>query len=371
MSAWRINPWIADLPAYEPGRPMADLARELGLDGPEDIIKLASNENALGPSPRAVEALCAAAGQVHHYPDGGACLLRDALARHLNTSSDQILFGNGSNELIELLGHTFLAAGTHTVVSQYGFALYRLVSLLFQAEVTAAPMQGFEHDLDAMREAIRPETRLVFIANPNNPTGTGVSADALDRFVASMPEQVVTVIDEAYVELLPPEEQPDSLRYVREGRRVCLLRTFSKGYGLAGLRIGYLVAPADLVALINRTRQPFNVNQLAQVAARAALEDQAHLEKTRRMVRAGLDQITGLLEKAGVEYVPSCANFLLVRVGDGRAIFQALQQAHVIVRPMDGYGLPEYVRITVGTEAENAKCLTALLAELARRKGTP
>lgn len=354
------NPWIARLPSYEPGRPLEEVARELGLDGIDDIIKLASNENALGPSPRAVEAMQTEAPRMHLYPDGGSFYLRQALSTAWDIPPACILPGNGSNELIELLGHVFLGPETSIVMSEQAFVIYRLVAMLFRARVDAVPMQDFTHDLRAMRKAIRPDTKLVFVANPNNPTGTRVDAAALDHFIRSMPDHVVTVLDEAYMELLPPDEQPDTLTYVREKLPVCILRTFSKGYGLAGLRLGYALAPEEVVQCLNRSRQPFNVNYMAQAAAVAALADHAHLEATRDMVRDGLRQITAGLDKAGIDYVPSCVNFLLVRVGDGRRVFEALQQAHVIVRPMDGYGLSEYVRVTVGTREENTRFLSAL-----------
>ncbi len=354
------KPWMTSLPSYEPGRPLEEVARELGLDGIDDIIKLASNENALGPSPQAMEAMRAEAGRMHLYPDGGSYYLRAALADHLQVDPAQLLPGNGSNEIIELLGHVFLSEGDAIVMSERAFVIYKLMAMLFQADTIAVPMRAFTHDLDAMLEAITPKTRLVFIANPNNPTGTCVTPDSLDRFVERVPDHVLTVIDEAYVELLDPPDQPDTLRYVREGRSVCVLRTFSKAYGLAGLRLGYAVGSAELMTLLNRARQPFNVNYMAQAAAVAALRDQAHVENTRRMVREGLEQLALALDRAGIGYVPSCVNFLLVEVGNGRDVFEALQRAHVIVRPMDGYGLPEYVRVTVGTREENARFLEAL-----------
>ncbi len=359
-----VKPWITKLPTYEPGRPLEDVARELGLSGIDDIIKLASNENALGPSPLAVEAMRTEAARMHLYPDGGAYSLRNALASKLDVEPAQILPGNGSNELIELLGHVFLSAGDSIVMSERAFVIYKLMALLFNADTVSVPMRDFTHDLDAMLEAVTPETRLIFIANPNNPTGTRVTPDALERFMERVPSHVLTVIDEAYVELLAPDEQPDTLRYIREGRSVCVLRTFSKAYGLAGLRVGYAVGAPDLINTLNRARQPFNVNYMAQAAAMAALEDEAHVEATRRLVREGLDQITAALDDAGIGYVPSCVNFLLVHVGNGREVFEALQRAHVIVRPMDGYGLPEYVRVTVGTQAENEKFLKALIGVL-------
>lgn len=360
------NPWIEKLPAYEPGRPLEDVARELGLPNVDDIIKLASNENALGPSPLAIEAMCQVASRQHLYPDGDTLELRRALATHLSVTPDQIMPGNGSNELIELIGHAYLKPGDEVVVSECSFAIYRLMAFLFQAKTVVAPMQHFTHDLEAMRKAITPATRVVFIANPNNPTGTCVEPGDLIRFIEDAPPQVLVVIDEAYVELMDPADQPDTLRYVREARRVCVLRTFSKAYGLAGLRVGYAVAPEPVINALTRSRQPFNVNAMAQTAAIAALKDEMHVQRTRTMVREGLTQITAALDRSNIAYVPSKVNFLLIEVGHGRRIFEALQREHVIVRPMDGYGLPRYIRVTVGTRRENECFLTALEKVLER-----
>lgn len=354
------NAWMPELPKYEPGRPLEEVARELGLDDIGDIVKLASNENSLGPSPLAIAAMQETAGRMHLYPDGGGYYLTQALAERFDVDPNQVLLGNGSNELIELLGHVYLAPEQEIVMSQRAFVIYHLVAKLFNAKTIMVPMDGFTHDLDAMRAAITLNTRLVFVANPNNPTGTRVDNAALDDFILSMPDHVITVIDEAYVELLPPEEQPDVFAHVRAGRPVILLRTFSKGYGLAGLRLGYAIGATDCIELMNRARQPFNVNYMAQAAALAALQDDAHLQATRDMVLQGLEQLTQALDRMGIAYEPSCANFLLVNVGDGRTCFQALKERHVIVRPMDGYGLPEYIRVTVGTASENRRFIEAM-----------
>lgn len=354
------NTWMTTLPSYEPGRPLEEVAREAGLADISEMVKLASNENSLGPSPRAVEAMQQAAGRMHLYPDGGAFYLRAALAKQLSVPTTHILPGNGSNELIELLGHVYLNEQSAIVMSQYAFVIYKLVAMLFNAETITVPARALGHDLDAMRAAITPQTKLVFIANPNNPTGTQVAPADLDRFIKEVPDHVLVVLDEAYVDLVPPDERADTVQYVRDGRPVCILRTFSKGHGLAGLRVGYAVASPEVIQCLNRARQPFNVNYMAQVAALAALEDEEHLVATRRMVAEGLAQITAGLQQMGVPYVPSTVNFLLVQVGDGRTVFEALQREQVIVRPMDGYGLPEYVRVTVGTQQENERLLAAL-----------
>jgi histidinol-phosphate aminotransferase len=354
------NPWVKGLATYEPGRPIEEVARELGFRSADEIIKLASNENALGPSPRAMEAMRKAIPQMHLYPDGGAYYLKQALAAKLGVRPEELLPGTGSNELIELMGHVFLGPKAGIVMADYAFVVYRLVAMSSLAAVVDVPMKDFTHDLDAMLAAIRPDTRIVFISNPNNPTSTMVSGDAIERFMRQVPDDVVVCFDEAYIELLPQEKQPDTVRYVRDGRNVVLLRTFSKSYGLAGLRIGYAVAPAGCIRLLDKVRQPFNVNAMALAAAAAALEDDEHLERTRRMVRDGVAYLEGEFRRMRLPYVPASANFVMVDVGKGRDVFNALLREGVIVRPMDGYKLPRYVRVTVGTEPENKKCVAAL-----------
>ena len=359
--------WVRKLTAYEPGRPIEEVARELGFADAEEIIKLASNENALGPSPRAVAAMRRALPRMHLYPDGSAFFLRRALARKLAVDMDQIMVGHGSNEILALLSQTFLRPGANIVMADRAFVVYRLVADACRARTVAVPMRNFTHDLDAMLRAITPHTKLVFIANPNNPTGTMVDGAALDRFMRRVPAHVVVVLDEAYIELLPPDRQPDTLRYVRAGRPVFVLRTFSKTYGLAGLRVGYAVAPAEGVALLNKVRQPFNVNALALAAAEAALADEAYVARTRRLVAAGLRTLERACARLGLDYVPSVANFILIKTGRGRAVCQSLEHAQVIVRPMDAYGLPDYIRVTVGRPAENDRFIRALEQVLPQR----
>ncbi len=359
------NDWVKGLGIYEPGRPIDEVARELGFSSADEIVKLASNENALGPSRKAIKAMKSAASQMHVYPDGGTFYLRNALAKKLGVESEQVLPVNGSNEGIELLGHTFLGQGTNIVMADRAFVVYKLIAAMFRAETIAVKMKNFTHDLDAMCDAITDETRIVFIANPNNPTSTMVEQDEIDAFMAKVPDHVVVCFDEAYVELLSPDRRTDTLRHVRDGRNVVVLRTFSKSYGLAGLRIGYAVASRECIALLNRVRQPFNVNAMALAAALAALEDDAHLLKTRRMVDSGLRMLGREFRRMGLEYVKGVANFLLVRVGNGREVFEDLKKQGVIVRPMDVYGLPEHVRVTVGKSAENRKLVAALKAVLA------
>jgi len=362
------KPWVAGLGAYEPGRPIEEVARELGIADVAGIAKLASNENALGPSPRAMAAMRDAVPAMHLYPDGGAYRLKAALAARLDIAPEHLLVGNGSNEMLELLGHVFLGPDTSIVMADCAFVVYRLVAAVERATVIAVPMQAFTHDLPAMAAAIRPDTRLVFIANPNNPTGTLLSGAAIERFMDALPDGVIVCFDEAYIELLDRARQPDTLRYVREGRPVVVLRTFSKTYGLAGLRVGYAVADPDCIRLLNRVRQPFNVNAMALAAAEAALGDEAYVAQTRELVRDGLEFFTAEFVRLGLAYVPSVANFILVRVGRGRAVFEALQRAGIIVRPMDAYGLPDYIRITTGRPEQNRRCIEALVNVLAERR---
>jgi len=360
------NSWIRGLGVYEPGRPIDEVARELGFASADEIIKLASNENALGPSPRAVKAMKAAASHMHIYPDGGAFYLRNAIARKLGVESEMIVPVNGSNEGIELLGHVFLGPDTNIVMADRAFIVYRLIAAMFQAETIAVRMKNYVHDLDAMLESVTEKTKIIFIANPNNPTSTMVEQDAIESFMARVPEGVVVCFDEAYTELLRPDRRTDTIRYVREGRNVVVLRSFSKSYGLAGLRLGYVVAPRECVELLNRVRQPFNVNAMALEAALAALDDEAHLVKTRRMVDSGLRMLSREFKRMNLEFVDGVANFLLVRVGAGRQVFETLKTKGVIVRPMDVYGLPEHIRVTVGKASENKKLVRCLKEVLGR-----
>ena len=354
------NQGVDKLMTYEPGKPIEEVARELGIDDPDSIIKLASNENALGPSPRALTAMSQMAESIHLYPDGGAFYLREAIAAKLGVKPDQILPGNGSNELIELLAHAFLGPDAGIVMADMSFVVYRLVAAAQNAPVISVPMKDFTHDLDAMLAAIEPSTRIVFVSNPNNPTGTMVSGKELEAFVEQVPDHVIACIDEAYIELLPPEKQPDMLKYIGSNRNVVVLRTFSKAYGLAGLRIGYAVADAECISLLHKVRQPFNVNSMAQAAAIAALQDDEHVASSRELVRDGLAYFEKEFTKAGLRFVPSVANFIMVEVGNGKEVFQMMQRKGVIVRPMAGQ-ISGWVRITVGTPEENLRCMKALL----------
>jgi histidinol-phosphate aminotransferase len=353
-----VKPSVLTQPVYEPGKPIEDVARELGLD-PAGIIKLASNENPWGPSPRAVAAATRALAHGELYPDGGCFALRQKLATKWGLGADQFVVGNGSNEVIELLGHVFLGPGDEVVMGAPAFVVYKLVTLLFGAKAVEVPLVDYRHDLGKIAAAITPKTKLVFVCTPNNPTGTANTEEELLAFARALPEHVVAVFDEAYAEFL--DKAPDLRPLIVEGRRVVCLRTFSKIYGLASLRIGYGYGSAEMCALLNRVRQPFNVNAIAQAAALAAMDDDAFAEKTAQGNREGLEVLVRGCEALGLEVVRSVANFMLVRVGDGARVFDALQRKGVIVRPVKSYGMPEWVRVTVGTPAQNER----LLAELA------
>ena len=354
-----FNPCLATLPVYQPGRPIEEVARELGLE-PGSIIKLASNENPLGPSRRAVAAMRNALGKAHLYPDGSAFHLKQKLATHLGVTTSNLVLGNGSNEVLEMVGHAMLRPGTGAVVSQYCFAVYPIVTALSDAALTVVPARNHGHDLDAMLAAIRDDTRVVFVANPNNPTGTTASPAQLESFIQAVPSHVLIVLDEAYIEFL--DGALDLLPGIRDGSRpnLLLVRTFSKIHGLAGIRLGYGIGHPDLIAQLEKVREPFNVNAVAQAGAVAALDDQSHAARTRKNNQRGLKLYSKTLKKLGLEYVPSTANFVLVRVGDGLKVFSGLQKLGVITRPMAGYQLPEWIRISIGTSEENERCLAAL-----------
>ncbi len=352
-----VNPSVLTQPVYEPGKPIEDVARELGLD-PAGIIKLASNENPFGPSLKAIAAAQAALTHGELYPDGGCFALRNKLAEKWGLSADQFTVGNGSNEVIELLGHAFLRPGDEVVMGAPAFVVYKLVTLLFGAKAVEVPTRDYRHDLDAMKAAITPRTKLVFVASPNNPTGVANSAQDFLAFARSLPDHVILVFDEAYAEY--EADAPDVRPLIKEGRKIVALRTFSKIYGLAALRIGYAYSGVEMAKLLGRVRQPFNVNAIAQAAAMAALDDGEFAARCVRENRAGLAQLEAGFKRLGVAYVPSSANFILVNVGRGIECFEALQRKGVIVRPVKSYGLPEWVRITVGSREQNERVLNEL-----------
>lgn len=354
-----LNPYLKNLPTYQPGRPIEEVARELGLPV-EGIIKVASNENPFGPSPLAVAAMQKTLASVNLYPDGNAFYLKQKLAAKLGVEPVNLILGNGSNEIIEFVGHALLQPDTDVVVSQFCFAVYPIVTKLFGADLITVPAKNHGHDLPAMLRAITPKTRIVFVANPNNPTGTLASREELVQFLNEVPDDVLLVLDEAYIEFL--DDPLDLVSLVRLGARknLILMRTFSKIYGLAGLRIGYGIGNPEFIAALEKIRQPFNINLLAQTAALAALDDVEHVRKTRANNFAGLEFFERAFRELELEYVPSHANFILVRASAGQKVFEAMQRQGVIVRPMGGYQLPEWIRISIGTPQENERCLGAL-----------
>jgi histidinol-phosphate aminotransferase len=351
------HPWLRSLVSYEPGKPIEDVARELGLR-PEQIIKLASNENPLGPSPKALIAMKDACERAHFYPDGGGYYLREAIAQKTGLERSNVILGCGSNEVIEFIGKAFLNPGDDIVASQHAFVVYKLMATLFGANTIEVEDPGYAHDLDAMLAAITPRTKEIFIANPNNPTGTLLSQDAIDAFMAKVSDHIIVVFDEAYYEFLP--EPPDTLKYVHAGRNVVVLRTFSKIQGLANLRIGYGLAKPALIDVLQKTRQPFNANGIAQAAALAGILDDEHQQRTRELTWEGRDYLQKEFAALGLEYVPSHANFVLVRVGDGKHVFTELMKRGVIIRDMNAYGLPEWIRVSVGTMEQNQRFIEEL-----------
>jgi len=360
--------YVRRLAPYVPGKPVDELARELGLD-PATIVKLASNENPRGPSPRAIAAIAAAAGDITRYPDGNGFALKAALAARYDVDAEQIVLGNGSNDVLELVTHAFLRPGDEAVYAQHAFAVYPLATQARGATGVEVPARSFGHDLAAMRAAITPRTRVVFVANPNNPTGTWLSPRVVEEFVASVPRDVVVVLDEAYNEYLEPAEQAHATRWLSRHPHLVVSRSFSKAYGLAALRVGYGIMDAGVAAMLNRVRQPFNVNALAQAAAVAALEDTDYVDESRALNRRGMTQLAAGLDVLDVEHLASHGNFVLARVGDASAVFGALLKKGVIVRPVANYGLPEWLRITVGMPEENARFLAALREVLVRDAG--
>ena len=357
--------YVRGLSPYVPGKPIEELAREYGLVQ-SDIVKLASNENPRGPSAKVRQAITAVADGVTRYPDGNGFALKSALAARFNVTLEQIVLGNGSNDILELATQAFLRAGDHAVYSQHAFAVYPLATQARGARGIEVPARELGHDLTAMRAALTPRTRIVFVANPNNPTGSWLAPAALLEFIASVPSDVLIVLDEAYNEYLEPSQQANSAAWLARHRNLLVSRTFSKAYGLAGLRVGYGLADAAVADMLNRVRQPFNVNSIAQAAAVAALADSAYVEESARLNRAGLAQLMQGLDAIGVGYVPSHGNFLLVHVGSASAAYEALLRQGVIVRPVGNYGLPEHLRVSVGLPAENQRFLAALRVALGR-----
>jgi len=358
-AAW-VPDYIRGLVPYVPGKPIEELEREMGI---KDSIKIASNENPLGPSPKAVAALKKALANLHRYPDGNGTFLKDELAKRLKVKPENIILGNGSNEILELLAATFMVPGDEGIMSEHSFVVYSLaVESRGYKKVVTKPTSCFGHDLEEMAAAITDRTRIIFIANPNNPTGTYVSKKEFERFLARVPDRVIVAMDEAYFEFVEKKDYPDALEYFKAGQKnIVVVRTFSKIYGLAGLRIGYGIADEEMTGFINRVRQPFNTNSLAQVGALAALSDKQHISRTLENNRTGMKFLEKEFQRLEIEFIPSVANFILFRSpADAGAVYQRLLARGVIVRPMGGYKLPQWLRVTIGTPPENKRFIQAL-----------
>lgn len=354
----RVTEHIARMTPYQPGKPIAEVRRELGLT---DIVKLASNENPLGPPPRAVEAMGKALWSAHQYPEGSCHELRAELSRHLRVAEDNLAFGNGSDELIHLLGLAFLGPGDEVIQGDPTFTRYESAATLAQAVCIRVPLREWRYDVEAMIASMTPRTRLVFVANPNNPTGAFMTQKEADLLVSSAPDRCVVCFDEAYFEFVEADDFPDALKYVRHTENVVILRTFSKAYGLAGLRIGYAVSRPEVIHGVEQVREPFNVNSLAQVGALAALADSDHLRRSRHLVSVGKRTLAEGLARLGLTVYPSEGNFVWVDTHrDSRKLFDALLRKGVIVRTGDIFGAPSYLRITIGTSDENERLLGAL-----------
>jgi histidinol-phosphate aminotransferase len=351
--------YVRSIAPYQPGKPISELERELGISG---IIKLASNENPLGASPAAVAAMQNAIKTIALYPDGNGFDLKDALVKRYGVTHANVTLGNGSNDLLELAARAFLAPGDKVVYSDHAFAVYALASQAVGATgISVAAAKGYGHDLPAMQQAAKDnKVKMVFIANPNNPTGTYLSADELQSFLRGLPAEILVVLDEAYNEYLPEDKRYDSVSWMKEFPNLIISRTFSKAYGLAGLRVGYALAHEQVTDMMNRVRQPFNVNSVAQAAAVAALRDVSFVKRTFELNQRGMLQITEGLTRLGLEYIPSFGNFVAFRIGNATAMYRRLLELGVIVRPIANYGMPDWLRVSIGLESENAKFLQAL-----------
>ena len=355
----RAPSYVRAIAPYQPGKPVSELAREMGMPE-ESIVKLASNENPRGASPRAIEAMRIAIEKTGRYPDGNGFALKEALSKRYELTPERIVLGNGSNDVLEMAARAFLAPGTSSVYSQHAFVVYSLATQAIGATGIVVPARDFGHDLDAMAKAVRSDTRVVFVANPNNPTGTWLTPQAVRAFLQKIPADVLVVLDEAYNEYLDAEDRIDAVRLSDQFPNLVVSRTFSKAYGLAGLRVGYGLSHARVVDLMNRVRQPFNVSDIAQAAATAALHDHEFVEQSTLLNKQGMKALTEGFLRLGLSWIPSHGNFVCVKVGEGAAVFQGLLRQGVIVRPVAAYGMPEYLRISIGTQSENARFLAAL-----------
>jgi len=361
-----INPHIRDLAPYKPGKPLEELERELGI---RESIKLASNENPIGPSPKAVQAIRDAAHEINRYPDGASFALRDALSERLDVAPEQLVFGCGGDEILELIAKTIMSPGDEVVYPWPSFAMYPIVIQGMGAKGVPVPLDDdFMHDLDAMAAAVTDRTRIVMLCNPNNPTGTSFGAEAFERFVAALPDDVILAVDEAYYEFMRREDRPDVIALMSKRPGTLSLRTFSKIYGIAGIRIGYGICDAEFASYLERARHPFNVNRLAEIAALAALDDEEHVRRTLEVNETGIEYLTSELGRMGIETWPTDANYLLARTG--ASVYEALLSRGVIVRPMAGFGLSDHVRISIGLPEENERLIKALDEIRGREGGT-
>ena len=349
--------YVRAISPYQPGKPITELAREMGIPV-EKIIKLASNENPLGMSPKARKAVEVAIGGIERYPDQFDLI--KAVAERCGVAQNQVVLGNGSNDVLDLIARVFLAPGRSAVFAQYAFAVYPLATLSTGAELIATPAKDYGHDLNAMRAAIRPDTRIVWIANPNNPTGNFLPYPEVRAFLEMVPKDVIVVLDEAYNEYIAPAERLDTAAWIKDFPNLVVTRTFSKIFGLAGLRVGYALASTEVADLMNRIRQPFNVNNLAIAAAVAALDDHAFVTESYELNRCGMAQLVAGLKRLGLEHIPSHGNFVTFKAADAAAVNQKLLKQGIIIRPIAGYGLPDWLRVTIGTESDNARFLEAL-----------
>ena len=349
--------YVRAISPYQPGKPITELAREMGIPV-EKIVKLASNENPLGMSPMAKRAVEAAINGIERYPDQFDLI--KAVAERCGVAQNQVVLGNGSNDVLDLIARVFLAPGRSAVFAQHAFAVYPLATLSTGAELISTPAKNYGHDLNAMRAAIRPDTRIVWIANPNNPTGNFLPYPEVRAFLETVPPDVVIVLDEAYNDSLAPAERVDTAAWIKDFPNLVVTRTFSKIFGLAGLRVGYAIASAEVADLMNRVRQPFNVNNLAIAAAVAALDDHQFVAESYELNRRGMAQLLAGLKRLGLEHIPSHGNFVTFKVPGAAEVNQQLLKQGVIVRPIAGYGLPDWLRVTIGTEPDNARFLEAL-----------
>lgn len=357
---------VRNLQPYQPGKPVESLERELGLT---DIIKLASNENPRGVSPLVVDAVNETLLSAARYPDGSGTSLKQSLAERLRVSTQEVTLGNGSNDVLDLIVRAFVNPGEEVVVSEHAFAVYVLASMSVNAQLRVVPASGFGHDLVAMSDAVTSKTKLVFVANPNNPTGTYSSREAVEKFLDVLPPTVLAVLDEAYFEYVTNADYPDGVTLLSRHPNLIVVRTFSKAYGLAGLRVGYGIASKEIAEVLNRVRHPFNVNVLALAAAEAALGDETFLAESIQQNLGGMKQLASGLDKIGLDWIPSVANFICARVGRNAVqIYQAMLERGVIVRPVANYGLPEHLRISIGLESENARALKVLTEALTLSK---